>query len=167
PQPQSSDLERILLQLFIDLHTSQPNHEIFGEPAKDVVRLPLYSTSPGIKRANSQSWSTFARLISSWVSSEMKFNFEITGCWMSRWTEIQIRSHGQALKKVRVVRLLAFLADPTPRHWSYLTENGVRAIDTPFSHICGRGLKRQDGQVAYCVNGLHHGRSATVVENNS
>ncbi|KAK9320547.1 hypothetical protein V1517DRAFT_329007 [Lipomyces orientalis] len=30
----SFDLEKELLQLFVDLHKSQPNHEIFGEVVK-------------------------------------------------------------------------------------------------------------------------------------
>ncbi|KAK9235846.1 hypothetical protein V1525DRAFT_241230 [Lipomyces kononenkoae] len=70
-------------------------------------------------------------------------------------------------KDMYIVRLLAFLANPSSLNWAYLTENGFRAIDTPFSHSCGRGLQRQDGQVAYCINGLHHGRFASVNENRS
>lgn len=64
-----------------------------------------------------------------------------------------------------MVRLLAFLVDPTDAAWDTLCTN--RAIDRPFSHRCGRGLKRGDGQEGLCINGIHHGRFATREENES
>ncbi|KAK9484577.1 hypothetical protein V1527DRAFT_195576 [Lipomyces starkeyi] len=67
-------------------------------------------------------------------------------------------------QRVKIVRPLAFLANPTPLHWAYLTENGL-ALDTPFSHWCNRGEKRSDGQVAWCINGQYHGRFASYDEN--
>ncbi|KAK9236977.1 hypothetical protein V1525DRAFT_405216, partial [Lipomyces kononenkoae] len=90
-------------------------------PAKDVIRLPLYSSYPC-----GQSWAKCCKQIAAWVYKEMKSNFALTGCWMARRTLISISmpSSGRTvvLKRIRVVRLLAFLADPTALHWAYLTE---------------------------------------------
>ncbi|KAK9238561.1 hypothetical protein V1525DRAFT_400909 [Lipomyces kononenkoae] len=50
-------------------------------------------------------------------------------------------------------------------HRAYLTKNGFRGLDTPFSHWCNRGGKRAYGQTACCINGVYHGRFATIEEN--
>ncbi|KAK9486469.1 hypothetical protein V1527DRAFT_57436 [Lipomyces starkeyi] len=161
-----SGLEQHLLQLFIDLHNSDPNHEIFGEPAPGLVRLPLY----GLRRTD-QSWVNVCRSIAISVISEMKSSFQLEACWMARSLTIYIRKTCNGIRvtyhAVSIVRLLAFIANPTPRHWAYLTENGFRGLDTPFSHWCNRGNKRTDGQIAFCINGIYHGRFATVEENAS
>ncbi|KAJ8102216.1 hypothetical protein POJ06DRAFT_79547 [Lipomyces tetrasporus] len=70
PHPPSSRLERELLQLFINLHATHPNHEIFGQPAKS--------------RPTDQSWAMACKRIAFWVSDEMKSDFTLNGCWMSR-----------------------------------------------------------------------------------
>ncbi|KAK9487325.1 hypothetical protein V1527DRAFT_495178 [Lipomyces starkeyi] len=75
PHSARLDLEQHLFQLFIGLQTSNPNHEIFGEPA--LVRLPLYS-----------SWSRGQRLVR--VLAEMKSAFQLEACWMLRSKYIQI-----------------------------------------------------------------------------
>ncbi|KAK9429467.1 hypothetical protein V1505DRAFT_154281 [Lipomyces doorenjongii] len=159
-------LEQHLLQLFINLHTSDPEHEIFGEPGQDLVRLPLYSSGN-----TDQSWAKVCRSIALCVVTEMKSSFQFQGCWMAHFLKVRIcKTSNRRLvtyKNVMIVRLLAFLADPTPLHWAYLTENGFEARYTPFSHWCNRGCKRSDGQVAFCINGLYHGRFATVAENAS
>ncbi|KAK9377578.1 uncharacterized protein V1513DRAFT_26 [Lipomyces chichibuensis] len=166
PHSPRSRLEHCLLQLFLDLHTSDPNHQIFGEPSPGLVRLPLYSS-----RSTDQSWAKACRNIALSVVTEMKSSFQLKACWMSRTSKIYIQKTSSRstviYQRVNIVRLLAFLANPTPLHWAYLAENGFRARDTPFSHWCNRGTKRNDGQVAFCINGVYHGRFATVEENMS
>ncbi|KAK9354975.1 hypothetical protein V1523DRAFT_361222 [Lipomyces doorenjongii] len=160
------NLEQRLLQLFIDLHTSNPNHEIFGEPAQDLVRLPLYSS-----RKNDNCWEKVCRNIALGVVKEMGSDFQLQACWMSRNRSILVArcSNGKRVtfRNISIVRLLAFLAEPTDLHWKYLSDNASSAFLTPFSHACNRGKKRGDGQVAYCINGLYHGRFATISENAS
>ncbi|KAK9359290.1 hypothetical protein V1504DRAFT_458405 [Lipomyces starkeyi] len=166
PHTTRVDLERRLHQLFIDLHTSNPNHEIFGEPAQGLLRLPLYPS-----RTSDQSWAKTCKNIALGVLTEMKSGFQLDACWMSRSKITQItrwcKGKKVLYKHVSIVRLLAFLAQPTTLHWKYLSDNGLSALDTPFSHACNRGEKRDDGQVAFCINGLYHGRFATINESNS
>lgn len=151
-----------------------PTHPIFGPPTVNLVRLPL--RSPG--RANGQCWAKVAQQISGWVRREMrKEDIRRDNCWMSQSAEVQITrtrpgsTRVEVLRKIVVVRLLAFLLDPTDASWTKLCASssdpaGSRPIDSPFSHRCGRGLRRE-GQEAVCINGLHHGRLATRQENES
>ncbi|KAK9326074.1 hypothetical protein V1517DRAFT_235910, partial [Lipomyces orientalis] len=105
PHSPSSDLERRLLQLFIDLHASDPTHDIFGEPAKGLIRLPLYTS-----RTNGQSWQNICKKIGSWVANEMESGVELDKCWMSRYCQISISAQSArrcvTLKKIYAVRLL-------------------------------------------------------------
>ncbi|KAK9357952.1 hypothetical protein V1504DRAFT_462733 [Lipomyces starkeyi] len=140
----------------------QANHEIFGEPAQGLVRLPMYSSRPG-----RPSWAKVCKVIATWVHDEMKSSLKFEGCWMSRNDRLEITSKGVRYRRVLVVRLLAFLADPSPIHWEYLNKDPVQTYHSPFSHSCNGGNKRNDGQVAYCIIGLYHGRFATIEENSS
>ncbi|KAK9482564.1 hypothetical protein V1527DRAFT_379317, partial [Lipomyces starkeyi] len=75
------DLDRHLPQLFIDLHTSDPNHEIFGEAVQGLVPLPLYSSRTTDKNL---SWANACKNIAICVLNEMKSSFQLQACWMSR-----------------------------------------------------------------------------------
>ncbi|KAK9352184.1 hypothetical protein V1523DRAFT_414767 [Lipomyces doorenjongii] len=154
------DLQSMIFQLFIDLKGNEPNHEIFGEPAQGLVRLPLHSSRP-----EGPSWAKVCKYIATWVFDETKSSFSFEGCWMARQQKIVISSGDVTYRRIYVVRLLAFLRDPSTLHWQYLSEDKQQAMNTPFSHACNRGTKRHDGQVGYCVNGLYHGRFATRAEN--
>lgn len=159
------DLADILVGLVEGLHIEQPTHPIFGTPAMGLIRLPLVAT-----RANGQSWRNAMKKIGSWVASEMGENLGRDTCWMSRSTQLQItRPSGKhsstVLRSITVVRLLAFLKAPTNDNWQKL-DKGTNAIDCPFSHCCGRGL-RTDGSQMACINGLYHGRFADRSENES
>lgn len=153
-----------LIDLFRNLHTSDPNHAIFGPPTTGLLRLPLTS-----RRKNGQSWTNVAKKIAGWVLGEMGDKFSEKGCWMSRQYQIQItETNGAArpviLRQFLVCRLLAFLVDPSDEHWRYLDNGGIQH---PFSHACGRGGKRSDGQTAFCINAVYHGRFETPAVNES
>lgn len=99
----------------------------------------------------------------------------VGSCWMTRRTMIDVTeatgSHrNRVLRKVTVVRLLAFLQDPSDENWQNLSakpsdEIGSRPVDSPFSHRCGNGAN-QPGQTG-CINGIEHGRFANRDENES
>ncbi|KAK9368606.1 hypothetical protein V1509DRAFT_556494, partial [Lipomyces kononenkoae] len=150
----------------IDLHTRDPKHEIFGEPAQGLVRLPMYASRP-----NDNCWAKVCRAIAVCVLTVMGSAFQLEACWMSRTRCAQITKFHKGkrviCRTVSIVRLFAFLTEPTPLHWKYLSGNDSNALLSPFSHACNRGLKRDDGQVGFCVNGLYHGRFATITENQS
>lgn len=160
----SFDLQAHLVDLFQNLHTSDPNHAIFGPPTTGLLRLPLTS-----RRKNGQSWTNVAKKIAGWVLGEMGDKFSEKGCWMSRQYQLQItETNGAArpviLRQFLVCRLLAFLVDPSDEHWQYLDNGGIQH---PFSHACGRGGKRSDGQTAFCINAVYHGRFETPAVNES
>ncbi|KAK9241799.1 hypothetical protein V1506DRAFT_549599 [Lipomyces tetrasporus] len=133
------DLEQLLLQLFIDLHTSNPDHEIFGKPAQGLVRLPLYSA-----RIGEPSWAKTCGSFAVRVIDEMKSDFQLEGRWMSRTRYIQITrtSKGNQVmyRQVSILRLLAFLAEPTPLHWTYLSGSSQIGIQQPSSDTVDRQL---------------------------
>ncbi|KAL6249911.1 hypothetical protein RBB50_003767, partial [Rhinocladiella similis] len=79
-----------------------------------------------------------------------------------------------ACRSFNTVRLMAFLADPTPGTWDKFTADpshtapvGTRAIDNPFMHRCHRGptYGAEDNGQARCINGREHGRFGTKDEN--
>ncbi|KAK9331759.1 hypothetical protein V1520DRAFT_61076 [Lipomyces starkeyi] len=127
PDSPQCDLERHILQLFIELHTSDPNHDIFGEPGPGLGRLPLYSS-----RVHEQSWSKVCGNIAARVLKEMKSNFQLGTCWMARDKNIRISkmSKGNMVvyRTILVTRLLSFVADPTPLHWAILVEKARKHL---------------------------------------
>lgn len=160
------DVEATILRLFDKLHTHDSAHPIFGPPTAGLLRLPLTST-----RKNGQSWSNKAKQIAQWIRDEMGDTVGMNTCWMSRNYQLQFTMTGpdgrpEVLARVLVTRLLAFLVDPTDEKWDWLSATTTRGIDHPFSHSCGRGQKKE-GQDAYCINGLEHGRFASRNENES
>ena len=173
PQPSTNPLlpppfdhEELLVDLFEDLHTSQPTHPIFGSPAMGMLRLPLRAT-----RSNGQCWINVAKRISRGIRREMGRKLGGNTCWMSAQPQLQITrprgNHGvDVLIQVTVVRLLAFLAAPTATNWDKLCPPPpARAIDSPFSHTCSRGGPRIDQiSSAVCLNGIYHGRFASREE---
>ena len=169
PPPDAADASVQVTQRLMALFESLPeDHPIFGEPAEGLVRLPM--TSP---RANGQCWTRWCDKLGAAVSKEMGRKLGPGTCWMSRQTDIDIRAptggHStRVLRKVAVVRLMAFLRDPTDDNWTKLSARsddppGTRPIDTPFSHACGNGA--QAANTVGCINGLDHGRFATRQEN--
>ncbi|KAK9360983.1 hypothetical protein V1504DRAFT_468825 [Lipomyces starkeyi] len=158
PQPQEFDLERELLQRFINLHTNHPHHEIFGEPTKGLLQLPLYSS-----QRTKQSWANICRKIAWTVSHSMDSGFGPSDCWLlpAQDKTIQINHNRVMIKSFQVARLLAFLADPTSSHWACLVETGTLVSYRPFARLCCGKRERSDGTIAYCVNGLYHGTFAT------
>ncbi|KAK9357295.1 hypothetical protein V1504DRAFT_481551 [Lipomyces starkeyi] len=143
PQPQGFDLERELLQRFINLHTNHLHHEIFGEPTKGLLRLPLYSR------------------IALTVSNSMKSSFGPSECWLTPARKLRMHHSRGWVKDFQIVRLLAFLANPTP------PSLGMSLFYRPFARLCCGQRERSDGSIAYCVNGLYHGTFATGGENQS
>jgi hypothetical protein len=169
PTTHSFDLEKKLVSLFEDLHTSHPHHAIFGAPTAGHIRLPLQHA-----RANGQCWINVAKKIGRWVRGEMGDKLGERTCWMSTQAQLQItqpngRHSVQVLTQVTVVRLLAFLANPTNDNWLKLSPAPpLRPIDFPFSHTCARGGPRPDQILnTVCINRLYHGRFATRGENES
>ena len=126
-------------------------------------------------RSNGQCWANWCRKIAASVAREMGEKVPAGACWMSRLTVLDIGEprglHStRSLRKITVVRLLAFLADPSDTNWGKLCAlpsdaPGSQLIDNPFSHRCGNGS--QTAGVPGCINGLDHGRFATRDENES
>lgn len=122
-------------------------------------------------RANGACWEKWCARLGEWVEDEMGPTIPSGACWVSKNVSVDIRGAGNTVvRKVLVVRLLAFLASPTNANWLKLSASsadpvGARPIDSPFSHICGNGSIRS-GE-AGCINGLDHGRFATRQENES
>jgi len=58
------------------------------------------------------------------------------------------------LKQILVVRLLAFINNPTPSTWSDLNNGNIAR---PFSHLCRRGLPQLGQHSSRCINGISHG----------
>ncbi|KAK9389211.1 hypothetical protein V1515DRAFT_614097 [Lipomyces mesembrius] len=164
PQPQEFDPERELWQRFINLHTNHPHHEIFREPTKGLLQLPLYSS-----QRTEQSWANICRKIVYRVSHSMESGFGPSDCWLlpAQDKTIQINHNRVMIKSFQVDRLLAFLADPTSSHWACLVETGTLVSYRPFARLCCGKRERSDGTIAYCVNGLYHGTFATGHENHS
>ncbi|KAK9243652.1 hypothetical protein V1506DRAFT_555240 [Lipomyces tetrasporus] len=154
-QPPRFDLERELLQRFINLHTSHPHHEIFGEPTKGLLRLPLYPSRP-----TDQNWANVCRRIALRVSDEMGSSFGPNECWLARSQHIQFKHGGKIIKGFQIFRLLCFLADPTPLNWEYLSN----ATLVKCRYLCNRQQEQNDGHIAYCLNGMYHGRFLTGLE---
>jgi hypothetical protein len=160
-------VEQRLLELFKRLPEAHP---IFGEPAQDLVRLPMNS-----RRSNGQCWSHWCTKLGASVAREMGSRVPSGTCWMSRTTVVEIfattGAHTRAcLRKITTVRLLAFLQQPSDDNWTKLCSlpsdpAGSRPIDTPFSHRCSNGS--QAAGAMGCINGLDHGRFATRAENES
>ncbi|KAK9238562.1 hypothetical protein V1525DRAFT_400911 [Lipomyces kononenkoae] len=113
-QPQGFDLERELLQRFINLHSSHPHHEIFGEPTEGLLRLPPYPSRP-----TEQNWANLCRIIACSVSHSIGSSFGPSDCWLvpAQGRRICIDTKAEfSIKAFLIARLLAFLADPTPLH---------------------------------------------------
>lgn len=144
---------------------------MFGEVAQDLVRMPLVSPpgmggGPGDKRT---SWEKVAANIARVVYDCMDRYPTKTECWFTRTPNINItrQENGKTvvLRRFAITRLLAFLVHPTPENWVRVSTI-QDAFRQPFSHFCGRGLQKP-GQPGWCVNGLFHGRFATILENES
>ncbi|KAK9481423.1 hypothetical protein V1527DRAFT_493592 [Lipomyces starkeyi] len=75
PHSPSSELERRPLQIFIDLHASDPKHDIWRTRKRlhPIAALPLYG----------QSWENVCKDISSWVSNEMQIGCRDTANFRS------------------------------------------------------------------------------------
>ncbi|KAI0879771.1 uncharacterized protein GGS22DRAFT_129006, partial [Annulohypoxylon maeteangense] len=163
----AAHVEQALLGLFRGLPRDQA---IFGEPGRDLVRLPFEA-----KRKNGQSWARVCAVLGASVEAKMGRRVPRGSCWMSSKTVIDITvpkgpHSNDNYKKITTVRLLAFLADPTDANWAKLNAQtdappGQRPIDSPFSHACSNGSQRAG--VGGCINGVEHGRFATRGENES
>lgn len=151
-----------LLGLVRGLHASRPTHPMFGEPAVDLLRLPLVS-----RRRNGQSWESVCHNIDGWVALGMGVGCAtIDACWMSgRDYRISIRKSTNGVsvicKTIVAARWIYFLSNPSDENWDKLSNGNTHH----FSHFCGRGEVRADDQVGRCLNGVTHGRFETRVVN--
>jgi len=136
-------------QLLEILHSHFPKHPIFGQIEKGQIRAPY------------EVWHR--KLLSLFDSSNMigenrclfrsSASFQLT---------TQIGRKTIVCANVMVVRLLAFLKNPTENNWFYLT--GGEALQHPFDHCCNRGQKKNPRD-QYCCNGIEHGDFSTRNDN--
>jgi len=157
-----------LFTLLNKIRDSQPGHPMFGPISEGLIRAPFES-----QRANGTSWKNFIRNIAmNPYRRPIKWGGNM--CWMAKGHTLKItrtETGGKVtpLRSFKTTRFLAFLANPTPENWTYLSdERKQAALNHPFDHYCNRGEAtdvRQNGYV--CVNGIEHGKFSTREVNNS
>jgi hypothetical protein len=157
---------------FTALHEQNPHHPIFGKRQAGKIRLPFTGTG-----RNRFDWEAKCLTLARSVEEAMGPWIMTNSCWMkvdSTWhiTMKDPRTNKPiALVQFQIVRLLAFINNPTTEGWAALTgqlEKSGRSIDTPFTHSCHNGQGSKGGLIVgtlACVNGIEHGRLATVQEN--
>jgi hypothetical protein len=123
---------RSVFSKFQSLHSTSPSHAIFGTPEKGKIRAPL--TLVGSKEGSltrAISWEKKCRALAVDVEKKMGAFIYPESCWLrddQAWV-FNRRSEGkvETLHSVLVVRLLAFLADPSEQSWEILVgESGGR-----------------------------------------
>lgn len=164
------EVEDYLLQLLSALYTSNATHAMFGQPTAGLVRAPyqlINGRGEEIKRGT--SWRNIVRNI------VRRFPTTLVGlneCWMVRTNTYQIATTTGAphhtpinLRAFRIVRLLAFLKQPSDINWFALSTGSE---ERPFDHFCQRGEASDALQGgAVCINGIEHGEFADRVTNES
>lgn len=164
------DLEAYLLQLLERLYKDRPEHSIFGQPEKGLVRLPAYQS----RRANQPCWASVLKTAARHVQHEMGDRLELKSCWLVRGDgkrkyniTVQKDKHNSVLRSVLLVRLIHFFEHPSEANFRDLQLQEVGHQSRPFSHWCGNGEIGRGPDARYCLNGAHHGRFATKGENES
>jgi hypothetical protein len=175
----ASHIEQTLLNLF---KTLPEDHPIFGVPADGLVRQPLFPV-----REKGKCWASTCKNLGRAVEKQMGRKVPVGSCWMSHtkqvilgwWDPNKSNKNGDTggwhyTRRIQAVRLIAFLNAPTDKNWENLCSTttfspnytgGITSADTPFSHACNAGFNKP-GETG-CINGLEHGRFATVQENDS
>lgn len=148
--------ESFFLKLLSDIHSRDPNHEMFGPLEAGHLRAPYEPTT----RKNGTSWQSVIKSIAR-TKYLYPIQLESNDCWMSKTSSVKLTKQENRktvlLKSVKTVRLLAFLIDPSDENWVAL-KDGIVSLSLPFDHFCQRGECTDPDQNGFvCVNGFKHG----------
>jgi len=162
-------LEAHLISAVKRVARSQPDHPMFGELEDGLPRAPyLVRNASGAEHGSAVSWRKICRSIAGTAAADCGIHSLAEAkerCWLTQRnvTSFNKNTDGQVhvFRKVLSVRVVHFLADPTPERWEWLA-----AADTeqPFDHYCARGCSRSD-QTGTCINGLTHGSVSSRADN--
>lgn len=164
---------RCMWDLVTNLYQLSPDHPIFGPTESGSFRLPLREVG-----RNQLSWESKCRGIGRDVEKAMGPWILPGSCWMKKDPSIVISRKGDGvLAQCLIVRLLAFLTDPSPANYTYFTATSNETYDTagkkipatssPFVHRCNNGHASVVKNAPGCVNGIEHGYFGTPSENYS
>jgi len=132
-----------------------PNHEMFHQKVYDKLSMP---------------YDDWVKKFTTSVFNDKEHFMGNNECWLGT-SQIQItvqgnKSNGEygtiVYKRLKTVRLLAFLATPTQKNWDALI---VDPLYSPFDHHCANG--EIVGRTKECINGFEHGTFSTRNENES
>ncbi len=161
------ELFAFLLGKLNNIYQTNQSHPMFSK-TDEVARKSSNVTSPyrSSGRSNGQSWYQFLKTFcyrSDWKTPP---HLHENQCWLvpsGHATSFKLAKDKGKTKSVKIVRVLAFLMDPTQTNW----ERVVNTTDH-FDHFCGMGevtaLERHD-RPWECLNGVEHGSFSTQIVN--
>ncbi|MCJ1460896.1 hypothetical protein MMC28_011278 [Mycoblastus sanguinarius] len=166
--PTAVYVQETIWKLVTAVHDRNAQHDMFGPTEVRKIRLPYQEAG-----RNPLSWESKVQGIGRDVGKVMGPWILPGSCWMKKEQSIVISGKTQCL----IVRLVAFLTNPTDKNWYLLTSTyderrdpygkRITAYQSPFVHQCNNGHGSVGKNQPGCVNGTQHGYFSDAKDNAS